>query len=996
MSVSRLAPAFFLSFSLTLVHAGPSPQASPEDLNLLKNPDFEEGNVFPAGWGRHPKETEKGTEHALATEKPFSGKACGCLTSTCPRPSGQPPIQWSQYGVEIEGDVDLWVSFRYRTDGDRPPWAGIHFYGANKRHLGFHRIPCSAASPEWNEHRTVVTVPERAESLGFVLYGHDQCSTWYDQVRLLIVPKAKLPLGTPEVDGKRSDACWGEAAKLTPFYIHPRCEETEKRAVVSVVHDDHCLSLFLECPSCSVDEQEWNEIQLSVAPVRDPGHIYCIAVERTGEFRAFRKDATPWTSKARLHVAAREDAWTAELSLPFESMDLDLNVKETWGFNALVLDQEGAPLLTWSPGGADAPNRFGKIQLSPDLSRFYAPDLRRRLKGQRRQTRTLRKELKREDVGEDCVPWRLLREADEVYEELQEVTRGADQVSPDAWDEARHKLTDARNKLEEAQALSRSWPFSPESVQGAFRVIPASSMVKIHRTGPVRARTRHTTVSLQAAKDEEESFQLVVVAGKEDVEGLTVQIREPQRGASRLPVRWHRVGYVKTAEPCYDTPLVGWWPDPLLPAAPVSVNAMERQPLWFTVTVPPGTEPGRYKGEVQIQGQDLADVRIPLEVRVWDFQLPRPGRLATPFGLYAHALSNWYYGSAPYREAMPAEQFSEWCSFMGRYRLTPKNIAREYLGKVETEGETFPDLTRLQETLQPLAEPLFSPYSFCIYRLPSNHSIDNSAWKNNLPEAEGAFFRHVQAWESLGLPNEAYVYGVDEPRPAQYSLLKKIYKRIKKRAPIYPIMQTIGDPYPQELEEWVDIWCPLTARLEGEFYSKRVAAGDALWTYVCCSPKPPYANFFVDQPATAHRVLFWQAKNAGATGLLYWCVCWWKGLPSKASGEAHFPEIPVDLSEADTYQSFKVNGDGLLLYPGPNGKPWPSLRLEVIRDGIEDYEMLALLEECNRGTSNPVEIPEEISRSWTQYTDDPALLLRRREAVAELIQDLAPHEIHCR
>ena len=41
-----------------------------------------------------------------------------------------------------------------------------------------------------------------------------------------------------------------------------------------------------------------------------------------------------------------------------------------------------------------------------------------------------------------------------------------------------------------------------------------------------------------------------------------------------------------------------------------------------------------------------------------------------------------------------------------------------------------------------------------------------------------------------------------------------------------------------------------------------------------------YANFFIDRPATEHRVLFWQARQVGATGFLYWCACWWQGLPT--------------------------------------------------------------------------------------------------------------------
>ena len=47
-----------------------------------------------------------------------------------------------------------------------------------------------------------------------------------------------------------------------------------------------------------------------------------------------------------------------------------------------------------------------------------------------------------------------------------------------------------------------------------------------------------------------------------------------------------------------------------------------------------------------------------------------------------------------------------------------------------------------------------------------------------------------------------------------------------------------------------------------------------------------------------------------------------------------WPEVPIHFKDLGTAQSFKVNGDGVLLYPGPGLTPYPSLRLEVIRDGI--------------------------------------------------------------
>jgi len=266
--------------------------------------------------------------------------------------------------------------------------------------------------------------------------------------------------------------------------------------------------------------------------------------------------------------------------------------------------------------------------------------------------------------------------------------------------------------------------------------------------------------------------------------------------------------------------------------------------------------------------------------------------------------------------------------------------------------------------------------------------------------------RRADEYRRLGLPHEAYVYGIDEPAPRAYPFVRRVYEMVREAAPDFPIMQTVNQTVPGELADLVDIWCPLSSRVSDGFYAQRKQAGDTLWMYVCCGPKPPYANFFIDQPATDHRVLFWQAWDAGATGLLYWCICWWNGLPGPATGEPHFPDVPVVLKDrSDSLLKLGVNGDGILVWPGPDMTPYPSLRLEVIRDGIEDYEYLALLSRCvdaaqglpaaQRPAPETLEqaralcrVPEEISRTFTEYTKDPAVILARRKAIGDMIEGL--------
>ncbi len=90
---------------------------------------------------------------------------------------------------------------------------------------------------------------------------------------------------------------------------------------------------------------------------------------------------------------------------------------------------------------------------------------------------------------------------------------------------------------------------------------------------------------------------------------------------------------------------------------------------------------------------------------------------------------------------------------------------------------------------------------------------------------------------------------------------------------------------------------------------------------------------------------------------------------------------------------------------GPDKTPYSSIRLEVIRDGIEDYEYLALLERLidrtaqlpsARRPGQPVldqaerlcHVPDSISRSMTEFTKRPSDVRARRRAIADMLDRL--------
>jgi len=352
---------------------------------------------------------------------------------------------------------------------------------------------------------------------------------------------------------------------------------------------------------------------------------------------------------------------------------------------------------------------------------------------------------------------------------------------------------------------------------------------------------------------------------------------------------------------------------------------------------------------------------------------------------------------------MPVETFRRWCRFLAERRLGVKNVAREYISVEKRADGWQVDLSALDQTVARLAKQHYAPYSFCLHRLPVAAALRRPQSKPDLAAWVERTNAIAAEWKRRSLPAQVYIYGPDEPHQSEYSDLGKLYTRLREAVPEFPIMQTTGDANPEALAGLVDIWCPLTPRVDSEFYRRRLRAGDILWTYVCCSPKPPYANFFIDQPAVDHRVLFWQVRKLGATGLLYWCTCWWDGLPAAATGKPCFPDVPIDMTKAGTYRRFKCNGDGFLLYPGPDWTPYSSIRLEVIRDGVEDYEYLALLaSRVEEAKSRPAaerpapsllaeaeqlcRIPDAISRTMSQFTDDPQILFARRRQVADAIE----------
>jgi len=222
-------------------------------------------------------------------------------------------------------------------------------------------------------------------------------------------------------------------------------------------------------------------------------------------------------------------------------------------------------------------------------------------------------------------------------------------------------------------------------------------------------------------------------------------------------------------------------------------------------------------------------------------------------------------------------------------------------------------------------------------------------------------------------------------------------------------------PVSEPLVGGPNVWCPLTSQLNTSRIESRRKAGDQFWWYVCCVPKTPYVTTFIDHPGTEMRLWLWQTWQERVTGVLIWETTYWTSRaaypdPNKPQNPYLDPmswrrESPAGVKD------IWGNGDGRFIYPplaAADGRPTTpvldapvdSYRLELLRDGIEDYEYFVILQKLlaeKKGTlpaaryaeyEKLLTVPKAVSVSRSRFTFDPLPMEQHRERLARAIEDL--------
>ena len=516
------------------------------------------------------------------------------------------------------------------------------------------------------------------------------------------------------------------------------------------------------------------------------------------------------------------------------------------------------------------------------------------------------------------------------------------------------------------------WLLAPATpARAAVWVVPSGAKVF-----PDSRPTATRSVSISAARNEYEAAQIAVSG---TVRRAVTVSWDPSSdplliGSSEL----FKVGYVTITRPSTGVgSRPGLYPDPLLPAAFGAPTALSRgaNAFYLRVHVPPDAPAGPHTGTLIVDdpgnpraaGYPAAPVRVPVRLTVYDFGWTQTS-LNTAFPLSLKTIMRSVAGALPNTAANRATLADEYYRFWAQHDISPTrlwpmpsvNLATGQMNAANVTGALSPYLNDSD-----VSPGLFADTSYPLLQSWPWPALDPAAVRPQLATYLGELLR---LYAANGWQDKGYLYVYDEPdhrQELQSNELAELIHRISAplgfRARVlltdWPRpLPDAGQPANAFLFDQVDIWCPSVYHYFAclPALEQRREAGAETWWYSYASFDPArYPTFLIDKPLADERATPWVTWRWGATGFLYWNTMRWS---NAVTGKGYRDPYRDPVSYANP-AGWVANGEASLTYPGyeprlgltnPLAGPVSSLRLEALRDGIEDYEYLTMAASARR------------------------------------------------
>jgi hypothetical protein len=482
-------------------------------------------------------------------------------------------------------------------------------------------------------------------------------------------------------------------------------------------------------------------------------------------------------------------------------------------------------------------------------------------------------------------------------------------------------------------------------------------------------------VSIKAARNEYENFQVAVLPrigktlGKVTLQAGKLQHEAGKYIISENEIKLYRVAYVETQQACYPTPYTGKWPDPLLPNDVIFISGTNLGLFWVEVKVPQNAQPGMYYGILTLEA-DNEKVDINLSLDVYSFVLP--DRVEFPLAVWTNKL-------LPSNKEMDIESYRQLWKMLLEHSIDPLSVGTEYF--------SFKDMNFkvLDENIE-----------YCLEKGLQVFEISKAEPNNLKPLVE-----HLREKDFL---KKALVYSCDDEPDEDTFINKNVpyYTQIHCFSPDLRVF--LATEYHPCVNKGCDIWLNDLSTGKGIEFALKNKGNTELWTYYCHLPihvdyhRPlvQAPNMLIDNEAIEHRIAFWLAWKYKIKGMLIWAGNndWEKrGIDrsnwEKTGWELPSPDMPLPYPYAGVH-----NGNGYLIYPGH----YPSIRMKILRDGMEDLGYLKILDEAMVREKNKnlkkqaqqiLSVSPELLVNSHYFNRDPSALLAERERIAQMIEKMS-------
>ncbi len=407
------------------------------------------------------------------------------------------------------------------------------------------------------------------------------------------------------------------------------------------------------------------------------------------------------------------------------------------------------------------------------------------------------------------------------------------------------------------------------------------------------------------------------------------------------------------------------------------------QPFWFTFWIPKHTKPGIYRGSIFLETAEFGERKYPLQIEIKNETLPDSDEYTFHLELWTNpsAIAEYYklsYWSDTHWDYIE-KYLKDYASRGGKTITTTiihepwhkpwlddstrSQTAFGYKSMVawikEKEGGWKFDFSIFDRYVK-LSREVGIKGSINAYSLTPFLTKQKIPYWDEVSESQKEIYLDVEdphyapTWEAFltsfkkhlmeqGWYDETYL-GFDE-KPEE--VLKTVMSVIKNSAPeflerIVVAGHTEASNYANNLSISYMFFPDQPLEGKGKIpvdstLRQRQDRGKLTTFYLCAEPAHP--NTLTFSPAIESQLIPWLALKHGTDGYLRWAYNNWTFDPFN---------VPVFLH---------TQGDDYYVYPGENG-PVSSIRWELLKEGIEDYELFLIIKD--KGTASEESLQEAI------------------------------------